>query len=82
MARKKRGPAEMPDGVNAQDIRDSKESVTVDTGSGSMSFNRFEMQISQTLHMAIELYDSLDYLLILDYYDDKSRNCKLLSNEN
>ena len=28
------------------------------------------MQVSQTLHMAIELYDSLNYLLILDYYDD------------
>lgn len=70
MARKKRAPAEIPDGVKAQDIERSKGSVTVDTGSGSMSFNRFEMQISQTLHMAIELYDSLDYLLILDYYDD------------
>ncbi len=43
---------------------------TVDTGSGSMAYNRLEMQISQTLHMAIELFDTLDYLLILDYYDD------------
>ena len=47
-----------------------KNDVTVDTGSGSMSYNRFEMQVSQTLHMAIELYDSLDYLLVMDYYDD------------
>ena len=70
MARKKRTPAEIPDEFNAQDSERLKGSVTVDTGSGSMSFNRFEMQISQTLHMAIELYDSLDYLLILDYYDD------------
>ena len=44
--------------------------ITVDTSSGSMSYNRFEMQVSQTLHMAIELYDSLDYLLVMDYYDD------------
>lgn len=28
------------------------------------------MQISQTLHMAIELYPNLNYLLILDHYDD------------
>lgn len=44
--------------------------VVVDTSSGSMAYNRFEMQVSQTLHMAIELFDSLDYLLVLDYYDD------------
>lgn len=44
--------------------------ITVDTGSGSLSYNRLDMQVSQTLHMAIELYDSLDYLFILDYYDD------------
>lgn len=43
---------------------------TVDTSSGSMAYNRLEMQISQSLHMAIELFDTLDYLLILDYYDD------------
>ncbi len=47
-----------------------KKSITIDTGSGSMSYNRFEMQVSQSLHMAIELFDSLDYLLVLDYYDD------------
>ncbi|EKQ57554.1 MULTISPECIES: dsDNA nuclease domain-containing protein [unclassified Clostridium] len=44
--------------------------ITIDTSSGSMAYNRFEMQVSQTLHMAIELFDSLDYLLVLDYYDD------------
>ncbi len=44
--------------------------IAVDTSSGSMAYNRFEMQVSQTLHMAIELFDSLDYLLVLDYYDD------------
>lgn len=43
---------------------------TVDTGSGSLAYNRLEMQISQTLHMAIELFDTLNYLLVLDYYDD------------
>jgi hypothetical protein len=47
-----------------------KKDIMVDTVSGSMSYNRFEMQVSQTLHMAIELFDSLDYLLVLDYYDD------------
>ena len=46
------------------------KSSTVDTKSGSMAYNRLEMQISQTLHMAIELFDTLNYLLILDYYDD------------
>lgn len=44
--------------------------IAVDTSSGSMSYNRFEMQVSQTLHMAIEIFDNLDYLFILDYYDD------------
>ena len=44
--------------------------IKADTTAGSRSFNRFEMQVSQTLHMAIELYDSLNYLLILDHYDD------------
>ena len=47
-----------------------KSDITVDTGSGSMSYNRLEMQVSQTLHMAIEFFDNLDYLLVLDYYDD------------
>lgn len=40
--------------------------------SGSLAYNRLDMQISQTLHMAIELYPTLDYLFILDYYDDIS----------
>ena len=44
--------------------------IKADTTAGSRSFNRFEMQVSQTLHMAIELYDSLNYLLVLDHYDD------------
>lgn len=50
--------------------KNEKTEITVDTSAGSMSYNRFEMQVSQTLHMAIELYDSLDYLLVMDYYDD------------
>lgn len=44
--------------------------LSVDTSSGSLAYNRLDMQVSQTLHMAIELYDNLDYLFILDYYDD------------
>lgn len=44
--------------------------VKVDTAAGSRTYNRLDMQVSQTLHMAIELYDNLNYLLILDHYDD------------
>ena len=44
--------------------------IDVDTSSGSMSYNRFELQLSESLRMVIELFDSLDYLLVLDYYDD------------
>lgn len=47
-----------------------KEFVKVDTTAGSRSYNRFDMQVSQTLHMAIELYDDLNYLFVLDHYDD------------
>ena len=43
-----------------------------DKKAGSLAYNRLDMQISQTLHMAIELYPSLDYLFVLDYYDDIS----------
>lgn len=46
------------------------EIVKVDTTAGSRSYNRLDMQVSQTLHMAIELYDNLNYLFILDHYDD------------
>ena len=52
--------------------KQKKKEISIDTGAGSMSYNRLEMQISQALHMAIELYDSLDYLLVMDYYDDIS----------
>lgn len=48
----------------------ANRSLTIDTKSGSLSYNRFEMQVSQTLHMAIELYPNLNYLLVLDHYDD------------
>ena len=41
-----------------------------DKKAGSRTFNRLDIQISQALHFAIELYDSLDYLLVLDYEDD------------
>lgn len=44
--------------------------VSVDTKAGSLTYNRFEMQVSQTLHMEIELYSDLNYLLVLDHYDD------------
>lgn len=45
-------------------------SVVIDTKAGSLAYNRIDMQISQTLHMAIELYPNLNYMLILDHYDD------------
>ena len=54
----------------AKDKKTRVGEIAVDTGSGSMSYNRFEMQVSQTLHMAIEIFDNLDYLFVLDYYDD------------
>ena len=44
--------------------------TSLDKKSGSLAYNRFEMQISQTIHMAIELYSNLNYLLVLDHYDD------------
>lgn len=44
--------------------------IVVETKAGSRAYNRFEMQISQTLHMAIELYSDLNYMLVLDHYDD------------
>lgn len=46
--------------------------ISNDKKSGSLAYNRLDMQISQTLHMAIDLYPTLDYLFILDYYDDIS----------
>lgn len=52
-----------------QIVKDGKP-VSVDTKAGSRAYNRFEMQVSQTLHMAIELYSDLNYLLVLDHYDD------------
>ena len=43
---------------------------SADTKSGSIAYNRLDMQISQVLHLAIEVYDNLDFLLVLDHYDD------------
>ena len=51
-------------------VANNKKIVKVDTAAGSQSYNRLDMQVSQTLHMAIELYDDLNFLLILDHYDD------------
>ena len=44
--------------------------VAIDTKSGSLAYNRLDMQASQALHMAIELFPNLNYLLVLDHYDD------------
>ena len=43
--------------------------VKADTRSGSLAYNRLDMQVSQAIHMAVELFDNLDYLLVLDHYD-------------
>lgn len=48
----------------------TKTLIKVDETSGSMAYNRLDMQVSQALCMAIELYDSLDYLFVMDHYDD------------
>lgn len=42
----------------------------IDTKSGSIAYNRLDMQVSQALHLAIEIYNDLDFLLVLDHYDD------------
>ena len=47
-----------------------KKAMKIDMVAGSRSYNRLDMQVSQTLHMAIDLYDQLNFLLILDHYDD------------
>ncbi len=44
--------------------------IKIDKTSGSMAFNRFEMQISQAVLLTIDLYTNLDFLLVMDYYDD------------
>lgn len=47
-----------------------KQPVSVNIKAGSLAYNRLDMQASQALHMAIELYPNLNYLLVLDHYDD------------
>jgi hypothetical protein len=42
----------------------------MDKRSGSLAYNRLDMQISQVFHLAIELYDTFDYMMILDHEDD------------
>lgn len=46
------------------------KAVFIDTKAGSLAYNRLDMQASQALHMAIELFPNLNYLLVLDHYDD------------
>lgn len=68
----------MLDKQKKNSIVKANEKTAIDTESGSMTYNRFEMQVSQALHMAIEIFDNLDYLLVMDYYDDIT----LFDNEN
>lgn len=51
-------------------IAKRNKTISVDTKAGSLAYNRLDMQVSQTLHMAIELYPNLNYLFVLDHYDD------------
>lgn len=51
-------------------LKQKDDNISVDIKAGSFAYNRFEMQVSQVLHMAIELYPNLNYLLVLDHYDD------------
>lgn len=46
--------------------------IEIDQTSGSTSYNRLDMQVSQAVLMAIDLYDNLDFLLVMDFYDDIS----------
>lgn len=47
-----------------------KKANAIDMKAGSLAYNRLDMQASQVLHMAIKLYPNLNYLLVLDHYDD------------
>ena len=44
--------------------------IKEDTRSGSLAYNRLDMQVSQAIHMAVEMFHNWDYLLVLDHYDD------------
>lgn len=46
------------------------EKIEIDKTSGSMAFNRLDMQISQAILLSIEVYTNLDFLLVMDFYDD------------
>ena len=46
------------------------EPIDIDVQSGSRSYNRFDMQVTQALHMAIELFDNVNFLFVMVYYDD------------
>ena len=49
-----------------------KSNNTVDTRSGSLAYNRLDMQVSQAIEFAIQRFDSADYLIVMDHYDDIS----------
>jgi len=46
--------------------------ITIDKTSGSMAYNRLDMQISQAVLLSIQVFTNLDFLLVMDYYDDIS----------
>ncbi len=47
-----------------------RAAASLDKRSGSLAYNRLDMQVSQVFHLAIELYDTSDYLMVLDHDDD------------
>lgn len=51
-------------------VKTKNKQIKNDTQSGSLAYNRLDMQVSQAIHMAVEMFQNLDYLLVLDHYDD------------
>ena len=56
--------------LEGTEVDNMAEPIDIDVQSGSRSYNRLDMQVTQALHMAIELFDNVNFLLVMDYYDD------------
>ena len=46
------------------------EKINIDVKAGSRAYNRLDMQVSQAVHMAIEIFENVNFLLVMDHYDD------------
>lgn len=51
-------------------VEKKNKQIKEDTRSGSLAYNRLDLQVSQAIHMAVELFKDSDYLFVLDHYDD------------